>query len=84
MAQITIPTPQVNADGSVTITFGKESITFSNVTDANFAADAIADEVFSRENLKKIAIALAKRRPALRGKTLNADATAAANLLTVS
>jgi hypothetical protein len=84
MAQITIPTPQVNADGSVTLTFGKEGITFPSVADANAAADAIADEVFSRDFIKKIAIALARKRPALRGKTLNADANAATNLLTVS
>lgn len=82
MAQVRIPTPDVQPDGRVLVAFGKLGYEFPSVADANREVEElIGDE---RDLLKRLALLIGKRRPATRGKTLTFDLTATTNLLTVS
>lgn len=83
MPQIRIPTPDVQADGRVYVTFGKQGYEFPNVTDANREIDARIDNLMEADFLKWLAMYLSRKRPALRGKTLTIDFTATTNLMTV-
>ena len=84
MPQIRIPTADVQPDGRVFVTFGKQGFDFPNVADANREIDARIDNLMDQDFLKWLAMYLARKRPALRGKTLTIDFIATTNLMTVS
>jgi hypothetical protein len=81
--QIRIPTPDVQADGSISVSFGKEGRTFPSAADAAREIDDKFDSMSVRELVRWIALKLGKDRPALRGKTITLDLSAPTNLMTV-
>lgn len=80
---ITIPTPP-GAGQRVDVALGKYVRSFNNAADAvDWASDLIGEGAGTRDLLFAMAILLAARRPAARGKVLTFDLTAGANILTV-
>jgi hypothetical protein len=80
---ITIPTPP--GSGTVRVAIGKAGREFASPAAAvDWAQGVVDDAGGNRDLLLALAILLASRRPALRGKTLTLDLAANANLLTVA
>lgn len=69
--QLTIPSFDMQSDGRVFVRFGKEFYEYSNAESMRLQMDAfIGDE---KTLFRRLAMLLARRKPAARGKTLTID-----------